>query len=215
MKKVVQGCGVLLFIFVVSIPLMVMGSTRNAQQEMSDLNRTLYAVAQEFGYTPARHLYYTRGAYDISIVSGASRCSATLYFVTPLDVSAFKARLDTLAPRTMHDEWERFSTTVPWPSSDIRGLTLNGFSSEEARAAKLNGDNRYYEVPRYRRGSIRDALGVDVWLENTAILTGTLAINGQPIHGNIIQIRGNRGSYPFWVSCRSTSSHTPLSPLVP
>ena len=215
MKQFVQGCGIIFFLFVVSIPLIVMGSDHYAQKEMEEMNRTLYAVAQDFGYTPARHLYYTRGAYDISIVSGASRCGATLYFVTPLDVAGFKARLDTLVPRTMHDEWERFSTTVPWPSSDIRGLTLNAFSNEEARAAKLNGEDHYYEVPRYRRGSIRGALGVDVWLENTAVLTGTLAINCQPIQGNIIQIRGNRGSYPFWVSCRSTSSHTPLSPLAP
>lgn len=210
-----QGCALIFFLVVLSIPVYVIGSNLHARREMDEMNRTIASVAREFGYTPARYLYYERGFYDASIVTGASRCGSELYFVTPLDVSGFRARMDALVPRTMHDEWERFSTTVPWPNGDLRGLTLNGLTDKEARALKLNGENHYYEVPRFRRGSIRDTFGVDVWLENTAILTGTLTLDGRAIQGNIIQIRGNNGPYPIWVPCRATNSYKPLPPFSP
>jgi hypothetical protein len=181
---------------------------------MEAMNRTITSVAREFGYTPERYLYYERVSYDASIVTGSSYCGSKLYFVTPLDVPGFKARMDALVPLTMHDEWERFSATVPWPTTDIPDLTLDGVRGEEARRAEFEGGRRI-EVPTYERGSVDDVLGVSVQLENTSVLTGKLALNGRPIQGNVIEIRGNIGPYPIWVPCRWTDSYKPLPPFAP
>lgn len=194
-----QGCALIFFLVVLSIPVYVIGSNLHAQREMDEMNRTIASVAREFGYTPARYLYYERGFYDASIVTGASRCGSEFYFVTPLDVSGFRARMDALVPPTRFggSGWGTYARTAPWPTTEIPDLTLDGVRGEEAQRAEFEGGSHRIEVPRYERNFVDDVLGVSVLLDNTTVLTGTLAINGRPIRGNIIQIRGNNGPYPI------------------
>jgi hypothetical protein len=190
-----MGCMFWLVMGFVLLLLLPLPSNLYAEQRISDAQTEAYKLAEELGYTPERLLRSAVHVANVDIITGEATCSVMLYFVTPLDLRTFEARLLKAQPGT-----SRFVDIVEYQDDiySLLPLTVNGASVDA-----WGGSDRIQGIPAMfwdlPGGRSMDASLVSLYL--THQVPATLAFGERPIRGNIAVIDWTAGRHPVWAVC--------------
>ena len=153
------------------------------------------SLAGQLGYSPSGFLRSDVSAANANIVTGSLECSADFYFVTPLDLPDFEARLMAMLPGSLP-----FSPVIDYSRALYSDLPLdvNGTSEKQPEAKA-----RFPAIPTQAwflplEPSIE---GGHVNFYQTSNVSPALTFRGQQIDSNIALIHWSAGRYPIWVPC--------------
>ena len=167
-----------------------------AQVRLAIARTQAEALARELGYTPDDLLLYRKGFHSADIVSGSSACDAQIFFVTPLGIDEFEAKLMLARPGT-----RRMNTTAGGSHAIYRDLPLDTY---EANGNKLKDRDSLSPVLVMTWFLSKDWLlpttGM-AQLYQTEQIPMTLKYGERQIVNNIAVIRWPAGRYPIWVRC--------------
>lgn len=180
------------------IPLLCVGtftlSQYYIQWRMGQINRELFALAEDLGYTPDALLQYSVKSHDLVY------CYADLFYTTPMNAAEFAQGLQKAAPAMASN-----GRTVEGSVALYSGLKVI-LGEPLTRAAQAN-KKRMFMTHHYWYPPYDSSKSINLY--ETANMSVTLAYNGQDIHDNIVELYKTGGSFPIWMDCpvKTTGKH--------
>jgi hypothetical protein len=180
------------FVFLLLLPL---PSNLHAEQRISDARTEAYKLAEQLGYTSDDFLRSEVYKTNVDIITGVATCEVQLYFVTPLDLRTFEARLLSAQPGTRR--------TRPYPSggadlSSTLPLSIDGVSGDVPGA-----EDKFQEISTVSwylpGGRVMDKSVVK--LHQIKQIPAKFTIGERRIYDNIAVIEWTAGRHPVWAVC--------------
>ena len=152
-------------------------------------------LAKELGYTQEGFLRNGMEVANVDIFTGSAECRAELYFITPLDLSEFEAKLLIAFPGTIpifHGLDYRTDLYYSLP------LAVAKVSGEESKTVATfpTIPTKIWFLPEERPMEQST-----VFFYQTGQVPALLTFGSRQISGNITVIRWAAGRYPIWVWC--------------
>jgi len=198
------GLGILLGIPLLCIGTLVFGHYYGLWR-MDQVQRELFTLAEQLGYTPDALLQYRVQSRDFNIVfPWDTYCEAELFYTTPMDATEFAQQLRQVAPAMASN-----GRTVE--SSDVLYSSLKVILGEPLTRAAQANKRRMFMTHHYWSPPYDSSKSIELY--ETANMSVTLEYNGQDIHDNIVELYKLGGSFPIWVESpvKTIESAPPLS----
>ena len=186
------GCSIWLIAAVVAF---VVLSNVYAKMRLYLAHEQAMELAQQLGFTPDDFLHSAVYVNNVNIVTGSASCRAVLYFMTPLDLADFEAKLIAAEPGTWRvDSDVQYLTEIyynlPLDIDGVSGKAMDYTATFPPLPAVL-----WFLTP----GHGTETSTADLYLtESTAL---RLTYGNRQIEGNIAVIRWAAGRHQVWVDC--------------
>lgn len=187
-------------LIVLCVPLLCMGTFAvgavYGHLRMYLVNRDVFALAEQLGYTPDALLVHRVYDRDFNLFPPwDTYCEAKLFYTTPLDAGTFRQKVNQALPQMRDTGPKSYENALFF---DL-GITASDPSGETIKHGLEPFMARYYwSLPDRDLGSIS--------LLETANMNVNLEYNGHRIQDNIVEIYESGGTFPIWVDCpRKTS----------
>ena len=104
-------------LLVLSAPLLCMGTFAlgavYGHLRMFLVNRDVFALAEQLGYTPDTLLVHSVNGRDFDLFFPWGKvCDAELFYTTPLDAEAFTQKVNQALPQLMDTRWKNYSNAL-------------------------------------------------------------------------------------------------------
>lgn len=159
-------------------------------RHMAQVNRDLFALAEQVGYTPnalLRHEVYSPN-FGFSLYPG---CEASLYYTTTLSPAEFRERVEKALPETSWQGRPRPAYQVFVPELHINANeVVTSYSWVSFNDSKIDVSLTYYDL---------------------ANVSAPVDYKGLPVTGNVVELNKSGGSVQM-LSCpvRTTEITPPL-----
>ena len=191
-----RSCLIVLLGCILLVLMIVFGGRAYVHWHMAQVNRDLFAVAEQLGYTSAALLQQEFRTRDVNIVfPWNTNCYTMLYYTTTLSPAKFGQRVVQVLPETRGQGWSQpmFASSVSVP-----GLRINGV---EVKATLLLPVSEKHKLTSYHWATLSDSNDIYLFLYETANLHAILDYKGLPITGNIVRMYKEGGAFPIWMDC--------------
>ena len=190
-----RSCLIVLLGIVLLVLLVFFGGRAYVHWHMAQVNRDLFAVAEQLGYTPDALLQHRVKMRDINLFfPWDSYCDTRLSYTTPLSPAEFGERVVQVLPE-IKGRWSQpmFTSSLPAP-----GLHINGVDVEAMLLLPVSEEEKLISYHWFASDNSND---IYLELYETANLRASLDFKGLPITGNIVEIYKNGGDFPIWMGC--------------